>query len=429
MTTKPPAPEGLQVRYQPLDSLVPYTRNARTHSDEQVAQLAGSMREFGWTVPILVDEENGVIGGHGRMMAARKLGMTEVPTIELRNLTPIQKRAYILADNRLAEQAGWDEKLLALNLEELQIAEFDLQTIGFSDEELAQLLLNSDHGTGETDEDEIPAEQEVAISQSGELWLLGKHRLLCGDAANADDVGKLLGDSKPILMVTDPPYGVAYDPEWRNRDMRSDGSVLGARSVGQVANDDNASWLFAWQLFPGDVVYVWHASLQTRTVAVDLEEAGFKLYSLIVWAKQHFSLSRGHYHWQHELCWYGVRNTKKGHWVSGRKQSTIWNIQSGGAFGGNIDDGKTDHSTQKPVECMRRPIENNSNPGQMVYDPFIGSGTTIIAAETVGRACLGIEIMPQYVDMAIRRWQNFTGEQAIREDGKTFAELEAETAK
>ena len=252
------------------------------------------------------------------------------------------------------------------------------------------------------------------VSRLGDLWLLGSHRLLCGDSTKADDVAWVLGSVKPHLMITDPPFGVNYDPSWRNQR----GLNHSAGKLGRVTNDDRADWREAWALFGGDVAYVWHATWFTSTVQASLEDAGFQIRSQIIWAKDRFALSRGHYHWQHEPCFYAVRGTA--HWTGDRSQSTLWNIPS-------REDRGHGHGTQKPVECMRRPMLNNSSPGQAVYEPFCGSGTTIIAAETIGRVCHAIEIEPAYVDVAIERWQAFTGKAAVLEGGdRSFAEVAAE---
>ena len=247
-------------------------------------------------------------------------------------------------------------------------------------------------------EDDVPEAPETPISRPGDLWVLGKHRLLCGDATVATDVERLLGDVKPLLMVTDPPYGVEYDPGWRNK-----AGAAATKRTGKVLNDDRADWREAWALFPGDVAYVWHGALHATTVADSLEASGFNIRSQIIWAKDRLVLSRGDYHWQHEPCLYAVKKTGKGHWAGDRKQTTLWQIAN------KDQDAETVHGTQKPVECMRRPILNNSSPGQAVYEPFMGSGTTLIAAETTGRVCYGIELNPAYVDVAVERWQQFTG--------------------
>ena len=394
--------------------LVPYARNARTHSDAQVAQLAASIREFGFTNPILVDGERGVIAGHGRLLAARKLGLTEVPTIELSHLTPAQRRAYVLADNRLALSAGWDDDMLRVELGDLQAEGFDLGLTGFDLDEIGKLLIEATDGL--TDPDQVPEVPANPVSRFDDLWVLGRHRLVCGDATEAATVAQVLAGVQPHLMVTDPPYGVAYDPAWRNR-----AGLSTTQRVGKVENDDRADWREAWALFPGEVAYVWHGALHATTVAESLTATGFDIRAQIIWAKDRLVLGRGHYHWQHEPCWYAVRGT--GHWSGDRKQTTLWQIASRG------QDAETVHGTQKPVECMRRPIENNSSPGQAVYEPFSGSGTTLIAAEMSGRCCYAVELSPAYVDVAVLRWQAFTGQQAVLDgDGRSFAEVAATRA-
>lgn len=404
-----------KVERWPIERLIPYARNARTHSDEQVGQIAASMREWGWTNPILVAEDGTVIAGHGRLSAAQRLGFTEAPVMVARGWTEAQRRAYVLADNKLTLNAGWDIPMLATELQELDTGEIDLELTGFSSDELESLLTWApSRSDGLTDPDDVPELAEAAVSAPGDLWTLGRHRLICGDATSADAVGKLLGDVKPHLMVTDPPYGVEYDPRWRLE--AGVNKAHQTRAEGRVENDNRADWREAWALFPGDVSYVWHGALHASAVAESLAASGFIVRSQIIWAKASLVIGRGHYHWQHEPCWYAVRKGGTGHWSGDRKQSTVWQIQNMHRTQGNVDDGKTAHSTQKPVECMRRPIENNSNPGQAVYEPFSGSGTTIIAAEQTGRACYAVELNPLYVDMAVKRWEAFTGEKA-RLDG------------
>ena len=414
MTT---APSALFPSYKlaSVAGLVPYARNARTHSDAQVAQIAASIREFGFTNPVLVDADRGVIAGHGRLLAARKLGMAEVPTIELSHLKPAQRRAYVLADNRLALSAGWDEDLLRIELGELQADGFDLGLTGFDPCEIANFL--ADPITGLTDPDDVPAPPDTPTSRPGNVWLLGRHRLVCGDSTDPATVERVLNGVRPHLMVTDPPYGVDYDPAWRNR------AGLGStQRVGKVENDHRADWREAWALFPGDVGYVWHGALHATTVAESLTACGFQIRAQVIWAKDRLVLGRGHYHWQHEPCWYAVRG--QGHWAGDRKQTTLWQIAS------RAQDAETVHGTQKPVECMRRPMENNSSPGQAVYEPFSGSGTTLIAAETTGRVCYAVELSPAYVDVAVLRWQAYTGQQAVLEGGAaTFGDVAAERAR
>ena len=285
----------------------------------------------------------------------------------------------------------------------------DLSTLGFTSKELAVALSRVEGGL--TDEDEVPEVGEVAVSQPGDIWQLGPHRIACGDSRDASLVQLLLAGTAPQLMVTDPPYGVEYDPEWRHRR----GVNTSARK-GKILNDEIADWTPTWDLFPGEIAYVWHGALRATIVAESLAKSGFTIRAQIVWAKERLVMSQGDYHWQHEPCWYAVR--KKGHWTGDRKQTTLWTIGSG------RQDAETRHATQKPVECMRRPMLNNSSPGQAIYEPFLGSGTTLIAAQSCGRVCLGIEIDPLFVDVAIRRWQAFTGEGAKRaSDGAIFETL------
>jgi DNA modification methylase len=404
-----------KVERWPIERLVPYARNARTHTDEQIGQVAASIREWGWTNPVLVGEDGGIIAGHCRVLAATKLGLTEVPVMIAAGWTEAQRRAYVLADNQLALNAGWNPELLRAELGELQGLGFEIGLIGFDAAQLAALSGNP----GLTDPDEVPEAPAVPVSRQGDLWLLGHHRLLCGDATNAADVARCLGEAKPHLMVTDPPYGVSYDPDWRNRADRANGKPYGASAVGVVSNDDRADWREAWALFPGDVAYAWHppGAMQVSHHAA-LVAAGFEVRMQVIWAKQQFPIGRGNYHVQHEPCWYAVRKGKTAHWQGDRTQSTLWQIDK-------PQKSETGHSTQKPVECMKRPIENNSAAGDAIYDPFVGSGTTIIAAEMTGRRCCAIEIDPAYVDVAIERWQNFTGEQAVL-DGRGFDEIAAE---
>ena len=412
--------DALQIERWPIGRLLPYAANARTHSDDQVAQIAGSIAEFGFNVPALVDERGVLIAGHGRLLAARKLGLAEVPVIRLAHLTDAQARAYRLADNQIALNAGWDDSLLAAELARLQEDGVALDLLGFDEETLDRLLdgLDGDEEAGgDSDEDDVPEPPAEPVSRPGDLWLLGPHRLLCGDATVATDVERLLAGAVPHLMVTDPPYGVDYDPTWRN-----EAGVSATARTGAVSNDHRADWRDAWALFPGDVAYVWHAGIHAGTVADSLTACGFAIRAQIIWAKPRLVLSRGHYHWQHEPCWYAVRDGATGHWQGARDQTTVWAIGAGGD-----EDAATVHGTQKPVECMRRPIVNNSAAGDAVYEPFAGSGSTLIAAETTGRRCLAMELDPRYVDVIVARWQVFTSKQAVLDgDGRAFDALSGE---
>lgn len=390
---------ALQVEYWPLDRLIPYARNARTHSAGQIAEIAGSIRAFGFSNPILVSEAGDIIAGHGRLAAARKLGLTDAPVVVLHGLTEVKRRQLVLADNRIALNAGWDAEMLSLELADLSGMGADLSTLGFTSKELARALSRVEGGL--TDEDEVPEVTEIAVSQPGDIWQLGAHRIACGDSRDASLVESLFAGAAPQLMVTDPPYGVEYDPEWRHRR-----GVNASARKGKIRNDEIADWTPTWNLFPGEIAYVWHGALRSTIVAESLAKSGFTVRAQIIWAKERLVMSQGDYHWQHEPCWYAVR--KKGYWTGDRKQTTLWTIGSGG------QDAETRHATQKPVECMRRPMLNNSCPGQTVYEPFLGSGTTLIAAQSCGRVCLALEIDPLFVDLAIRRWQAFTGEKAKR---------------
>jgi DNA modification methylase len=402
-----------------LGELKPFARNARKHSAEQVAQVAASIREWGWTMPVLVDEGGEIIAGHARVLAAQQLGLSEVPTLVARGWSAEQKRAYVIADNKLSLNASWDEELLTLELGELRDAGFDLGLTGFESGELDELFAKADLRTGRTDPDAVPEPPVVPFSKPGDVWLLGKHRLMCGDCTNAAQVAMALGAARPHLMVTDPPYGVDYDASWRlEAGVNKPHQV---RAEGRVENDGRADWREAWALFAGDVAYVWHASTRSDFVAESLRSQDFDMRALIIWAKSSLVIGRGHYHHQHEPCWYAVRKGATGHWQGDRKQSTLWQIPNVHRTQGDIDDKRTSHSTQKPVEAMLRPMLNNSRAGESVYEPFMGSGTTLIAAEQSGRRCYGLELTAAYVDVAVERWEDFTGERAKREsDGAAF---------
>ncbi|ARP98178.1 site-specific DNA-methyltransferase [Pseudorhodoplanes sinuspersici] len=412
----PATTDPLQVEFWSIERLLPYAANARTHPDEQVAQIAGSIAEFGFNVPCLVDERGVLIAGHGRVLGAKRLGLQQVPVIRLGHLTDAQARAFRLADNRIALNAGWDDELLSAELERLKEDGLDLSLLGFAEDELDRLLDGLDKPGATEEEDRVPEPSSEAVTRPGDLWLLGSHRVLCGDATVATDVERLLEGARPHLMVTDPPYGVEYDPNWRNES----GVSVTART-GKVNNDDRADWREAWSLFPGEVAYVWHSGIHARTVAESLDACGFHIRTQIIWAKPRLVLGRGDYHWQHEPCFYTVRKGATGHWQGARDQSTLWTIGTG------EHDDATAHGTQKPVECMRRPIMNNSEKGEFVYEPFAGSGSTLIAAESVGRVCLGIEIDPRYCDVTVERWQRHTGGMAtLAKDGRSFDALKDE---
>lgn len=423
----PAADAPLAVVYRPLAIIADDPKNARTHAPEQLRQLA-KLLAVRWTNPILIDEHDQIIAGHARKAAGLLAGLVDAPCIVIAGLSASERRALVLADNAIALQSGWNLDLLRSELTDLKAAGLDMTLTGFAATDLVSLFARS---KGRTDPDDAPPAPSVPVSRLGDVWLLGPHRLCCGDSTVPRDVARAVGDLRPFLMVTDPPYGVEYDPAWRERNFGE-----GGRAVGQVTNDGRADWSRAWSLFEGDVAYVWHSMLHEGTVSETLRRAGFDIRAQIVWVKTRFAIGRGNYHAQHEAAWFAQRNSsaddhwryvdehepaayavRKGaraDWQGGRKQTTVWMIE-------HIKS-ETGHGTQKPVECMRRPMDNNTHAGDAVYDPFMGAGTSIIAAEMAGRACVGLEIDPVYVDVAVLRWQAFTGQAAVHEaDGVTFA--------
>ena len=393
-----------------------------------MAQIAASIREFGFANPILVGADGRIIAGEGRYRAARELRLHQVPVIVLKHLSEVQRRALIIADNQLALNAGWDERLLSRATG--CVKERALTSVCWvsmtrnwrSDWPSMRLPANSPMRMRLR---RCPRLRSRGPATCG-CWAARKgrppHRVLCGDATVSGDTARLLADQPVLLMVTDPPYGVDLDPEWREHA----GLNPTTRQGGKVANDDQIDWSEAWALFPGDVAYVWHAGIHAAEVALGLERCGFQIRSQIIWVKQHFAISRGAYHWQHEPCWYAVRKDQTGHWRGDRAQSTVWEIANLNPFGGEPtgENEVTGHGTQKPVEIMRRPILNHTRPGEACYDPFLGSGSTLIAAESTGRICYGIDIDPRYVDVTVLRWQKFTRQLAVLDsDGRTFEEI------
>jgi DNA modification methylase len=407
-----------RVERWPIGRLIPYASNPRLHSEADLDKLDASIRKWGWTMPVLVDEEGELIAGALRLRAAIRLGLTEVPVIVTHGWSEGEKRAYRVADNQLAARASWDPEQLYNELEALKFSEFDLDLIGFEPDQLATILSGL-RPSGLADPDSVPELPDQSVSRRGDVWLLGGHRIGCGDSTSAADVTAVLAGSEPHVMVTDPPYGVSYEPSWRSRR----GVGAGKLARGKVLNDDRADWREAYALFRGDVCYVWHGALHGDVVAADLAACGLRLRAQIIWAKQHFTLGRGDYHWRHETCWYAVREGKPSHWHGGRTQTTVWEIANNNPFGNPHREQSWGHGTQKPVECMRRPIVNNSRLGEAIYDPFLGSGTSLIAAEMTGRVCYGLELNPVYVDVVVRRWQVFTGRAAMHHaSGQSFDE-------
>ncbi|WP_337853613.1 site-specific DNA-methyltransferase [Brachymonas wangyanguii] len=397
----------LAINYRPLQALIPYARNARTHSPQQVAQIAASIREFGWTNPILVDGESGVIAGHGRLLAARQLGLTEVPVIELAHLDDAQRRAYVLADNRLALNAGWDEDLLRLELGELQDLDFDLDLLGFDDDEL-QTLMAGDEPTveGLGDEDAVPDIPETPVSRPGDIWIMGAHRLLCGDATVAISYEALLAGQPVDMVFTDPPYNVNYANSAKDKMRGKDRAILND-NLGDGFHDFLLAALTQMVAHCRGGIYVAMSSSELDTLQSAFRAAGGKWSTFIIWAKNTFTLGRADYQRQYEPILYGWPEGKQRHWCGDRDQGDVWNIKK---------PTKNDlHPTMKPVELVERAIRNSSRPGDVVLDPFGGSGTTLIAAEKSGRVARLIELDPKYVDVIVRRWEDFTGKQATRE--------------
>lgn len=389
----------------------PYEGNPRKLPEKAIKKVAASIKEFGFRSPIVVDEQEVILAGHTRLQAAKSLGLRQVPVHVAIGLTEAQARAYRIADNRVAQETDWLDDALKLELDALNDLGFDLDLTGFDSIELTKLIASEEDAARAEETPDVPAN---AVTILGDVWIMGKHRIVCGDSTDANVVEKVLNGVSPHLMVTDPPYGVEYSADWRDEAL---GGKAGGRATGKVQNDGKADWTEAWSLFPGDVAYIWHAGRHAAEVQRSIEAAGFSVRCQIVWAKNNIAIGRGDYHWQHEPCWYAVRAKKTGHWQGDRSQSTLWKIDK-------PQKSETGHSTQKPIDCMKRPIENNSSIGQAVYEPFSGSGTTIMAAELTGRCCYAIELNPRYVDVAVMRWQDFTGQRAIHEEiGKTFEEL------
>ena len=403
----------LNVEYRKVETLIPYCRNARTHSEAQVAQLAASIVEYGWTNPVLVDGDNGVISGHGRLLGARKLGLAEVPVIELAHLTPTQKRAYILADNQLALNAGWDEKLLALELAELSDSGYDLELTGFDADELADLMVGEETTTeGATDEDAAPEAGGPVVSTPGDVWICGEHRVICGDATDADAYATLLGDEIADMAFTDPPYNVDYSNSAKDKMRGTDRPILND-NLGAGFYDFLLAALTPMLAHCSGGIYVAMSSSELDVLQKAFRAAGGKWSTFIIWAKNTFTLGRADYQRQYEPILYGWLDGVTRHWCGDRDQGDVWHIKK---------PHKNDlHPTMKPVELVERAIRNSSRPGNVVMDPFGGSGTTMIAAHKSGRKARLIELDPKYVDVIVRRWQEFSGGKANRQaDGLSF---------
>lgn len=431
--SKAEAPAQLAVVRRQLSDLRADPDNVRRHGPENIAAIKASLARFGQQKPIVVKADGTVVAGNGTIAAAHELGWTAIDCV-VTHLEGSESTAFAIADNRTSELADWDDAQLSRVLAELGAEDPDLlAATGFDTAAVVAALEQPDHK-------EVDAEPKV--DQAGELakhwktalgqvWLLGDHRIACGDCTDAAVVAALLRGDKPGLMVTDPPYGVQYDAAWRHDVGRNN-----SKQTGKVHNDDRASWSGAWRHFPGSVAYVWHAAWFASVVERSLAVVGFEIRSQIIWVKRRFAISRSHYHWRHEPCWYVVRKGEGPAWVGGRKKSTVWaDVVDAGPqqdlFAAKVDDETVlafpgsattvwevgndkaaggGHSTQKPVACMSRPILNHGAPGDLVYEPFSGSGTTIIACEQTGRRCRAIELSPGYVAVALQRWQDATGQ-------------------
>lgn len=372
--------------YNPRKDLAP--------TDPEYVRIKSSVETFGLVEPLVWNKRSGnLVGGHQRLKVMRDLGVAVVD-VSVVDLNDVQEKALNVALNKVG--GAWDMVALASVLGELQgLPEFALT--GFTAQEFKTIAGSKE---GLTDPDAIPEAKARTAVRRGHLYALGQHRVLCGDSTVSGDVARLLAGATPALMVTDPPYGVKYDPTWR----AAAGVNKNPAKQGKVTNDDRADWTPAWNLSPSTIAYVWHGGLHAGTVAASLAAADFVMRGQIVWAKDRIVLSRGAYHWQHEPCWYAVKSGATAGWIGDRKQSTVWQIPS-------RDDSGHGHGTQKPVECMERPMRNHAGD---VYDPFLGSGTTLIAAERQERACYGMEIDPTYVQIIIDRWEAFTGLKATR---------------
>jgi DNA modification methylase len=385
----------LNVKYRKVEDLIPYVNNSRKHSDEQVAQISASIKEFGWTNPILIDGTNSIIAGHGRLMAARKLKMDEVPTIELGHLTDIQRKALVIADNKLALNADWDNTLLTIELDELLKDGFALDILGFNQDELAALL-EPEQVEGLTDEDAVPDVPEEPKTKLGDIYQLGNHRLMCGDSTSIDAVEKLMDGKQANMLHTDPPYGVDYEgvPNDHLKDAQLEQFLIDALVCAYTV------------LHAGSNVYVWHADITAFEFISAFRKAGFKQArpSTIQWVKPSLTMSQGDYHSQNEPCLYGWKEGSGRVRVKDRKQTTIWKCD-------RSNEAKV-HPTMKPVELCQRAIENSSVANCIVLDLFGGSGSTLIACEKTNRHARLMELDPKYCDVIVKRWEDFTGKKA-----------------
>ena len=411
---------SLQVAAWPVEKLIPYARNARTHSDEQIAQIAASIAEFGWTNPILAGSDGILIAGHARLLAARKLGMTEVPVIVLDHLTETQRRALVIADNQLAlSGSGWNEELLRVELEALKEEGFDLDLVGFTEEELDGLLQEPEQiAAGNTDEDAVPEEPENPFTVPGDIWILGDHRLLCGDSTQFGSFEKVLDGGLADIVWTDPPYNVNYGATMKDK-LRGKRRKIANDNLGdnfeQFLKEACANILAVTK----GAVYVCMSSSELATLQKVFREAGGHWSTFVIWAKNTFTMGRSDYQRQYEPMLYGWKEGSDHFWCGARDQGDVWFVKK--PVSNDL------HPTMKPVELIERAIRNSSKSRDTVLDPFGGSGSTLIACEKTGRHGRMIELEPKYCDVTILRWQEFSGKQAVHEaDGRPFGEFAAE---
>jgi len=410
-----------KIEQWPTAKLLPYARNARTHSDAQIAQIAASIAEFGFTNPILAGSDGVIVAGHGRLAAAQKLGLEVVPVVVLDHLSPTQRRALVIADNRIAENAGWDDAMLRVELGALADDEFDVALTGFDADALAELMAGDEpDADGQTDDDAVPEVSETPISRPGDVWLLGGHRLLCGDATVAASYEQLLAGEQADMVFTDPPYNVNYANSAKDKMRGKDRAILND-NLGDGFYDFLLAALAPTVAHCRGGIYVAMSSSELDVLQAAFRAVGGKWSTFIIWAKNTFTLGRADYQRQYEPILYGWPEGAQRHWCGDRDQGDVWNIKK---------PQKNDlHPTMKPVELVERAIRNSSRPGNVVLDPFGGSGTTLIAAEKSGRQARLIELDPKYVDVIVRRWQDWTGQRATREsDGLAFDQAGCESS-
>jgi DNA modification methylase len=404
----------IQIERWPIERLIPRATNPRTHTKEQIASIAASIKEWGWTNPILVGADDDIIAGHARLAAARKLGMTEVPVIVLAHLSPAQRRALVIADNQLSiAGAGWDEEMLRIELATLQEEDYNLDLVGFDDVELKRLLEAQDASEGLTDEDSIPDVPEAPVTVAGDLWILGDHRVFCGDATEQSDVDRVMADSPADLAFTDLPYNVDYEGYTEDR-LKIAGDKMTAEQFLAFLLASFRTYRRA--LKPGASIYVCHSSLWQREFQGSMESAGFEVRCQIIWAKNTFAWGFGRYKFQHEPIFYAHVAGQKDSWYGDKSQSTLWQEKKPAA--------NRIHPTAKPVELVERALINSSKAGDIVADFFGGSGSTLIGCERRGRKARLMEIDPRYADCIVKRWEEYTDKKAILDgDGRGFSEV------